>query len=175
MMWRTHALFGITSLWLLSPVPGLLTSHTVGPLCAFAAFGALLPDLDAEESKVKSLSWRGIRPFAPLAQIVHRTWGHRGLLHSPLGLCLAAMGALLLALFGYGLPALALWLGYGSHLAADACTKTGIPGWPNRPERRLYLLPLGWRFVTGSTAEEMLLPLLGAAVLALLLSHYPPA
>jgi inner membrane protein len=174
MMWRTHVLFGMSSLWLLAPVPAVLTNHNVGPLCALAAFGALLPDLDAEESKVKSLSWKGIRPFAPLAQAVHRTWGHRGLLHSPLGLGVAAGGAILLALLGYGLPALALWLGYASHLAADACTKTGIPGWPNRPERRLYLLPRGWRFVTGSMAEETLLPLLALAVMALLLSHYPP-
>jgi inner membrane protein len=175
MMWRTHVLFGISSLWLLSPVPGVLTSHTVGPLAAFAAFGALLPDLDAEESKIRSLSWGGVRPFVPLSGIIHKAWGHRGLLHSPLGLCCAAGGAIVLSLFGYGLPALALWLGYASHLAADACTKTGIPGWPNRPQARLYLLPTRWRFVTGSAAEEALLPLLGVAVLALLLTHYPPA
>ena len=175
MMWRTHALCGIGCLWLLAPLPGVLTSHNAGPLAALAAFGALLPDLDAEESKIKSLSWGGVRPFAPIARIVHRSWGHRGLLHSPLGLCGAGGIALLLALVGYGLPALAIWIGYMSHLAADACTRTGIPGWPNRPQRRLFLLPPSLRFVTGSVAEEALLPLLALVVLALLLSHYPPS
>ena len=60
-MWRTHALLGVGALWLLAPVPGALTPGNVGPLCALAAFGALLPDLDAEESKVKSLGVMGIR------------------------------------------------------------------------------------------------------------------
>ena len=173
MMWRTHALFGMASLWLLAPFPHVLTSATVGPLAACAAFGALLPDLDASESKIRSISYGSIRPFVPFAQIIHRTWGHRGLLHSPLGLCFAALGAVLLALCGFGLPALALWLGYASHLVADASTKSGIPGWPNRQNRRLWLLPLKWRFTTGSWAEEALLPLLGMVVLALLLTHYP--
>jgi membrane-bound metal-dependent hydrolase YbcI (DUF457 family) len=173
MMWRTHALFGISSLWLLAPVPNLLTSASLGPLVLCATFGALLPDLDASASKIRSLGYGGVQPFVPLSGLIHRTWGHRGLLHSPLGLCLAGIAAAFIALLGYGLPALALWLGYGSHLVADACTRSGIPGWPNRSDRRLFLLPPRFRFVTGSEAEDNLLPVLGMVVLALFFSHYP--
>ena len=172
MMWRTHTLFGVASLWLLAPVPGLLTGDTLGPLAMFAAFGALLPDLDASESKIRSLAVGGVRPFVPVSILIHRMWGHRGLLHSPLGLVLAACGAVILALFGYGLPALALLIGYASHLVADACTRSGIPGWPNRADRRIYLLPPRLRFVTGSMAEEALVPLIALVVLVLLLTHY---
>jgi membrane-bound metal-dependent hydrolase YbcI (DUF457 family) len=173
MMGRTHTLFGVASLWLLAPVPGIIASDTLGALAVCAAFGALLPDLDAAQSKIRSLGMSGIRPFVPLAMLIHRTWGHRGLLHSPLGLLIAAYGAGILANFGYGVPALGLLLGYASHLVADACTRTGIPGWPNRADRRIYLLPYSVRFVTGSSAEEALVPLLCLVILALFLVYLP--
>ena len=173
-MWRTHVLFGMASLWVVSPIPNLLTNHNVGPLAAFAAFGALLPDLDADASKIRSLSWGGVRPFVPLSTMLNRWFGHRGLLHSPIGLCIAGCAALGLTAVGYGLPALATWIGYMSHLAADACTRTGIPGWPNNSQDRLFLLPVKWRITTGSSVEEALLPLLALVVLGLMLSHYPP-
>ena len=57
MTWRTHELFGIASLWLLAPIPGILTSNTIGPLCALAAIGALVPDLDASASKFARWTW----------------------------------------------------------------------------------------------------------------------
>jgi inner membrane protein len=173
MTWRTHTFFGVTSLWLLAPVPHLLTAATLGPLALFAAFGALLPDLDASASKIRSIGIGGVQPFVPFSLLIHRTWGHRGLLHSPLGLLLAACAAGILALLGYGLPALALLLGYASHLVADACTRSGIPGWPNRADRRIYLLPYPLRFVTGSAAEETLIPLLALSVLLLFLTYAP--
>ena len=117
----------------------------------------------------------GIRPFVPVSGLIHGTWGHRGLLHSPLGLCLAGCAALVLALFGYGLPAVALFIGFASHIVADACTKSGIPAWPNRISVRLHLLPPSLRITTGSAAEEALLPLIGLLVLLLLFTHFPYA
>jgi hypothetical protein len=69
---------------------------------------------------------------------------------------------------------LALTLGYGSHLAADACTRSGIPFLyfhVSRNKRRYHLLPPRLRFVTGSDAEAALLPLLGLLILLLLLRH----
>lgn len=173
MRWRTHALLGATSLWLMAPIPGALTSDTIGPLCALAAFAALLPDLDAEASKIKSLSVLNIRPFVPFANRAYHAWGHRGLLHSLLFLCWLGGVCVLFGLLWNGPAMLALWLGYASHLAGDACTKSGIPGWPNRPHQRLYLLPARWRFTTGSDSEEALVPLLAVAVLFLLLLYYP--
>lgn len=65
MRWPTHALFGINSLWLLSPLPLEMSGYDWGTLAAIAAFGALLPDLDASESKIKHLKLAGtqIKPF----------------------------------------------------------------------------------------------------------------
>jgi len=173
MMGRTHALLGAGSIWLLSAVPGAVTNANVAPLCAIAAFGALLPDLDAGESMIRSLRVGGFRPFAPIGFVAHRQWGHRALLHSPAGLVAFAGLCIPVGLLWGPLPAVALGLGYASHLAGDACTRTGIPGWPNRPDRRFFLLPPRSRLVTGSTAEECLVPLLAVAILLLLLSHYP--
>ena len=170
-MWRTHALIGVCTLWALAPLPGVITRDALGPLCVLAALGALLPDLDAVESKAKSLRIGDIRPLAPLSAIAFRTWGHRTLLHSPLGFLIAGTCFLPVSfVWGVG-PFLALWLGYGSHLLADACTKTGIPSWPNRVNRRFHLLPPAMRMTTGTHAEDMLFPIIALPVVLLLLLY----
>jgi inner membrane protein len=169
-MGRTHALLGVCSLWLLQPLPGALTSDTLAPLALLAAFGALLPDLDARGSTLKYWRIGGVTPFVPLSELLHKSFGHRGLLHSLRGLGAASLLALPLLWLGW-LPFLALALGYASHLAGDASTKSGIPLLYPRT-RRFHLLPRPWRLTTGSQAEDALLPVLGAAVLALLL-HLP--
>ena len=51
-----------------------------------AALGSLLPDLDASESKIKYLSFGTFKPFSLPAHIAYRTAGHRGVLHSLIGL-----------------------------------------------------------------------------------------
>ena len=198
MMGRTHLLVGLASLWLLEPVPGVLTSDSIGPLVLGAALGSLLPDLDATQSKLRSVSIARIQPFVPLSWLAHRAFGHRGKLHSPgawllLGLVCLSLGLILTRQYLFLAPnslaqplsplftglgsygpfvLLGIWLGYGSHLLADAATASGIPGWPFT-SKRLHLLPQGFRFVTGSLAEEMLLPLLALLVLVLLLTHLP--
>ncbi len=129
------------------------------------------PDLDAGESKLKRFAVIGITPFAPLSQVLHQSFGHRGLLHSLAGLGLfTVLCALPLALW-LGAPfGMALSLGYASHLLADSATKSGVPLlYPHR--KRHHLLPKGWRLTTGSMAEEMLLPFLAFAVLLLLFKH----
>src|SRR5579871_1331731 len=172
MTWRTHTLAGISSLWLLTALPGAITSETVGFLAALAAFGALLPDLDAMQSKITFLSVGGIRPFALPAAAIHRAFGHRGLLHSLAGLFLMGLFCLALTLAWEWQASLALWMGYASHLAADACTRSGIPlFFPNK--KRYRLLPMRLCFVTGSLAEEMLLPFLTLLVFLLLFRYSP--
>lgn len=171
MLWRTHALVGISSLWLLAPLPHVLTTETIGPLAVLATLGALLPDLDATQSKIRSLEVKGLRPFVPLSFLANRAFGHRGLPHSLPGWLGFGALCLPLALWWGGEASVALFLGYGSHLVADACTRSGIPGWPNNRSKRLHLLPAGFRFVTGSPAEDALLPLLAFSVLWLLLRY----
>lgn len=172
MMGRTHAFVGIVALWLLEPF-GLLTQGALPPLLMIAVLGALLPDLDAAESKIKRLSLGGVAPFMPLSQVLHHTLGHRGLLHSLMGLIIVtAICALPLGFWLGWTATVALALGYASHLLADAATKSGIPLlYPRR--QRFHLLPKGWRFTTGSQAEEMLLPWLALGALLLLFVHFP--
>ena len=166
-MGRTHALIGVCSLWLLVPLPQLLTRENFSPLAAVAAVGALMPDLDATQSLLRSTQVIGIRPFVPVADVLHGLFGHRGLLHSLLGLLLFSLLVALPLSFWWGWqPSLLLTVGYASHLAADACTKSGIPLLFPR-KRKYHLLPPSLRLTTGSQAEEAVL--VAFALLALML------
>jgi membrane-bound metal-dependent hydrolase YbcI (DUF457 family) len=166
---------GLGSLWLLEALPQGVSAgssaNNIGLLALLAGVGALLPDLDARESRLKRVTvGAGIAPFVLPSLVLHRTLGHRGMLHSLVGLGLTALllGLPLLRWLGWQ-PALALLLGFGSHLALDACTRRGIPAlWPDRTRR--FLLPARLRFTTGSAAEEALLVPLTLAALLLFLS-----
>ncbi len=174
MTWPTHALLGINSLWLLAPLPPELLGYDFGTLAACAALGALLPDLDASESKIKHLRIPNtqIKPFMLPAQVVHRSDQHRGLLHSLWGLCMMVLIFAPVAFWMGWTPVAVLLLGYASHLLSDAATKSGIRLlYPSKV--RFHALPPRLRFTTGSFAEEALLPLLGLTVLLLLLTHLP--
>ena len=144
-----------------------------------AALAALLPDLDAPRSKIRSLAVGPFRPLDPLGDLLHGAWGHRGPLHSLLGLSvfglLCALPLCLLWGWLYGAAAL---LGYASHLALDAMTRHGVPLLPVRDQggrwnlrRRRHLLPRSLRFVTGSAAEDVLQAVLLSIDLALLLRY----
>lgn len=120
MTWPTQALLGINSLWLLALVPPELVSYDFGTLATCAALGALMPDLDALESKIKHLKVPGtnFKPFLLPAQVVHGTDQHRGLLHSlwGMGMITFISAPLLLLLLWLGwAPVAALLLGYASN------------------------------------------------------------
>ena len=106
MMGRTHMLLGGASLWLLRPLPQVLTPEDLVPMLVLATFGALLPDLDAAGSTLKYWRIGGVQPFVPLAQLLHGRFGHRGALHSLRGLgVLALIGLPLL----FWLPWRCIW------------------------------------------------------------------
>lgn len=175
MQWRTHVLIGLNSLWLFELLPRGLEQEHLPLMLGAAAFGSLLPDLDAAQSKIKHLSAWGIKPFLLPSVAIYRTFGHRGFLHSVSALILTGLVSIPLSLYLGWQTGMALVLGYGAHLAADACTKSGIPFWyvpflhPDR--RRCHLLPPRLRFATGSEAELALFPVLGLLLLLLLLRH----
>ena len=167
LLWRTHVIAGLGSLWLLETIPGVLTSESLAPLALAASLGALLPDLDAERSKIQSLSVSGVQPFAPVSQALYRAWGHRGPLHSALGLGAIVLFASALAFWWEWPLSVALVLGYASHLLLDACTKSGIPLWYPK-KKRYHLLPVPARLTTGSLAEDVFFAFLTSAVFLLL-------
>jgi membrane-bound metal-dependent hydrolase YbcI (DUF457 family) len=165
--WPTHTFFGISALWLLTPLPPEALGYDFGTLAACATWGALLSDLDASESKIRHLKLLGtnFKPFLLPAQVVHRTDQHRGVLHSLWGM--GMIGSITLPLvFWIGWAPVAALLGYASHLVADSVTKSGIRFlYPNT--KRYHLLPLGWRITTGSQAEDLVAALLLLPVLLL--------
>ena len=171
-MGRTHALAGVASLWCLQAFPSLLLPEQLAPLSLLTALGTLLPDLDASQSQIRNLAIAGIAPFALIASLLNRTLGHRGLLHSALGWGIATLVLIPLAFFGGITVPLALSLGYGSHLATDACTKSGIPFfYPNR--RRYHLLPRTLRLTTGSMAEKAVFAFFAVTAAGLMLRQLP--
>jgi membrane-bound metal-dependent hydrolase YbcI (DUF457 family) len=164
MTWRTHLAGGITALWLLAPMfqtlgdNGNLLVDTSNPLllAIVAGFGALLPDLDAKESRIKHLRIGGIEPFYLPAIALNKALGHRGFLHSALGLLTASLLIGMPLALWQGIPFLLTFtLGYASHLALDAATKAGIPLWFPK-KKRIHLLPTRLRFLTGSQEEDAL-------------------
>lgn len=81
-MWHdvaTHAFFGISTLWLLTPLPPEIIGYDYGTLAVFAASGVLMPDLDASESKLKHLKLPGTsyKSFLLPSQIIHKSDRHR--------------------------------------------------------------------------------------------------
>lgn len=190
MTWRTHVAGGVASLWLLAPVLPVIgipatgnpeAWSNTGLLAVLAGIGALLPDLDAAESKAKhawfqfQLGGERIRvaPLAFPALVLGTLLTHRGPLHSLLALGIAALVlGVPLALFASWPAALALLLGWASHLVLDACTKSGVPLlWPD--ERRIRLVPPFLRVTTGSDAEGLVFALCLVAAFGLLLSALP--
>jgi len=173
MTWRTHLAGGAAALWLLVPIPHVLTMQTYGLAVVCAGWGALLPDLDSRSSRLREVSIYGVYPFVILSQIVRASSAHRGILHSLLGLgFITVCIALPLGLLFNGIAGVALLLGYGSHLVLDCCTPHGLRlMWPK--EDRYFVLPKGARITTGSDLEQVVfVPLLCAIlVLALRLLH----
>lgn len=170
----THAVIGANTVW----IP-LLFGMTIQPwLVGIGALAALLPDLDANESKIKHLTFGGyigkmrvgIKPFAPIAMIFSAIFGHRGVLHSLFALEIVAFGASFLIPY----TSMSLWLvillGYASHLAADALTKSGIEFlWPWK--KNVGLLPRALRVKTGGIVDTLLL-LAGSAGVVIFLYRY---
>lgn len=167
MMWHSHAAIGASSAWILLPLLPPDGSLNIAVVMGFCVVGALMPDLDASESKIKHLKVLGIKPFVPLAQVIHREFGHRGFLHSARGWALWTLSQMPLGFVMGWLVMAALSLGYASHLLADACTRSGIP-WLYPDLRRVHLLPLKLRVVTGSAMEEVFFVGFACLTLALL-------
>lgn len=81
---------------------------------------------------------------------------HRTVTHSaPVAIAFAVAGAVGAVQTGAVLATLVvcgLVAGYWLHLAADACTPHGIPGWPVC--ERVWILPRDHRIATGSRRES---------------------
>lgn len=136
MMAASHIALGAASFGISAHLAGVQAPPEA---FAIAALGALLPDIDHPHSWAgRRFKWISI----PLAAVI----GHRGLTHSLLAVIAGLAG---LAMLGMGHLAAPLVIGYLSHLAADACTPSGVPLlWPMKKRFSLSLVETGsWQEV----------------------------
>jgi membrane-bound metal-dependent hydrolase YbcI (DUF457 family) len=134
-----------------------MPAETAAVLVAGAWLGSLLPDADRARSRIyraRRLERRvwPLRLAGWLARIPLRALillGHRGFTHSLLAAGLVAFaGSLVSEAFGAGIA-----IGYLAHIAADACTPSGVPLLAPLSRRRCWLLPRRGRIPTGSLRE----------------------
>ena len=147
-------------------------------LFAGAWIGSLLPDADLADARVYRRG--GIERRVGLARVagtllrlplrVLALLPHRGLTHSLLACGLASLlaGALVSLADTALAPAAAAGIaaGYGAHIAADACTPSGVALWAPFSRRRRWLLPARARIKTGSARESLCFAVLGVLLIA---------
>ena len=166
MVGSTHALVGLTTLTAVQTISTQMGHPLVQPhvtegiptgfvLCAGAAIlGALLPDLDAEDSSIL----RDLGKWGWLIKLGMKLLNvkHRGVLHSGLAVVLVSVIAEVIGrAIGFGDVGLAFGLGYFSHvILTDAMTIAGVPLlWPS--PYRFHLLPRFLRIRTGGIVERL--------------------
>lgn len=123
MTWYTHTTFGLLLTFLGLKILRLPASFAV---LSLQVLGALAPDLDGYEAKVKhfkiptSAKRRSsyLKPFLPLSEGLHFLFGHRGFMHSLLAVFIVSGIALTLhQLYGGNILFSAAFVsGYLSHL-----------------------------------------------------------
>jgi len=136
-----------------------------------ASIGALLPDMDSDESAIRQATHTG-RSDGCLGRLASLgisaiTGGHRNFTHT---LAAWAMVTVLASMIGLQFHALnitvAYSIGYLFHLLADALTIHGVPLlWPLKFD--VHLLPRPLRIRTGSFSEYALIVALGVGMVRL--------
>lgn len=166
MIGRTHAIIGAAAVTGADIVTGgILPAHPIGlGVCLAAAIlGALMPDIDSDESAIRQATGTNRRAGVHGRALSLLAPSHRGVTHS----ALAVLG---LALAWRAWPhdwLLAFVVGYASHIAADMLTPAGVSlAWPL--SLRVGLLPGPLRIITGGIVDQAL----GVGLLVWMLAHY---
>ena len=179
---RTHQLIGVSAALAGAKLARADPVQSAG-IAAAAFYGSWLPDADQLGSRVHRRSRLERRnlvlgALGMLLRVPLLVFGavstHRGTAHSLLACALTAaiVGAVVWlfdplagAIAGCGVA-----LGYGAHLAADACTPGGVPALAPFSCRRTWLLPAALRVRTGGFGELTFAAVAASMVGALLFS-----
>lgn len=171
---HTHALFGATTVTLANTIHPFLMPHLwrdipTGVALGLSAgiLGALLPDIDANESSIKhelGLAGSAISGGLRLLSVKHRGLTHTGLVAAAITVLAMIVGQR----FGFTDIGLAFGLGYISHLVADGMTLTGIPLLSPFYRKSIHLLPKPLRVRTGSAVEGLVFLLIALGFVWLL-------
>ncbi len=146
------------------------TSATAAVLVGGACLGSLLPDADRAGSRIyrprrierrvwpiRVLGWLSRLPLRVLL-----LFNHRGITHSLAACAVVAIGCGLLDEdLGVGVA-----IGYLAHIAADACTPSGVALFAPLSRRRRWLVPSPARIPTGSAREVVLAMLVTVSAVA---------
>ena len=169
----SHLCIGIFAAYAVHQAVPLASS----PLSLVAALGlaaaaALLPDIDSDEAEIRQITGTA-RSKGIVGRVV--SWltrlfgGHRALTHTLLAWLIVTFWAGLY-FRGNGF-AVAVSIGYLSHLIADMLTPQGVPLlWPVY-RKRVRLLPAAFAIRTGSAIET--LAVIAVGVMAIVRS-WPP-
>jgi membrane-bound metal-dependent hydrolase YbcI (DUF457 family) len=178
----THELVGVSLAVAAGRVLDAGPLETTG-LAAAALLGSRLPDVDQLGARVHRRTRLERRTLlAGAAGLVLRlplvmfavVVSHRTLTHSALACAaVAALAALVAAPAGAGVALVVMGgaaIGYGAHIAADACTPAGVTLWAPLSRRRVWLLPPRARIRTGSRREAAFTTVAAAALAFALLA-----
>ncbi len=154
MMYYTHLAFGLLiSLYSLN----FFDVKYALLFTLIAVFFSILPDIDNSKSKIG-------RKNKVISKIIGFVFGHRGIFHS------IYIPLILIFIFYNNINseiAIAIFLGYSSHLAADALTKQGI-----RPFYPLINIKINGFFKTNSLFEKIFFLIIVFLDAVLLLRYY---
>jgi membrane-bound metal-dependent hydrolase YbcI (DUF457 family) len=143
-----------------------------------AWLGSLLPDADRGGTRIyhRTRLERRVALVAVLGWLVRLPLRllimlpHRGVTHSVFACAaVAVLSGLLVAAADPGLAGAAaagMAIGYGTHIAGDACTPSGVAALAPLSRRRHWLLPPKLRIPTGSLREYALTVLITAGLAA---------
>jgi inner membrane protein len=179
----THIVFGVTAFLLLDGVVHFAQAHPLTPgghelpigfgLCLAASVaGALVPDLDAEDSTIE-------HEMGLVGNVVNivikKVLGikHRGVMHSAVAVAFATVAAMSLGYYlgGYWDVGLVFGIGYASHVFADGLTRSGVHLlWP--ADVNVHFLPPHMRVRTGSWIEGICALGVGVLMGMLLMSRF---
>ncbi len=154
------------------------TSATAAVLLGGACLGSLLPDADRAGSRIyrsrrierrvwpiRVLGWISRLPLRVLL-----LFRHRGITHSLAACAVAAITCGLLASLVIPTTAVDLAtgvaIGYLAHIAADACTPSGVALFAPLSRRRRWLVPSHARIPTGSAREFVVAALVTVTAVA---------
>ena len=170
---KSHLLIGLMSTAAVHRIYFNLADNwlEVALVGAVAAVGALLPDIDSDESTIRQATGtaRSNGCIGRVASALLRVFGgHRVLTHTlVMWLALSAIAWFVGNALGVNALAVAFSVGYLSHLIADAVTVDGIPAlWPIS-QRRVCLLPSFIAVRTGGIFEYGLLVVMGVWLVGL--------
>jgi membrane-bound metal-dependent hydrolase YbcI (DUF457 family) len=155
-----------------------VSTSTAAVLVGAAWLGSMLPDADRAGTRiyhrtrlerrvpvVAAFGWLARLPLRLLVLLPHR-----GVTHSVFACAaVAVLSALLVAVADPALAGAAgagMAIGYGTHIAGDACTPSGVAAWAPVSRRRHWLLPRRLRVPTGSLREYAFTGLLTVGLIA---------